>query len=394
MAKESRRGKVPGRRAALVVAVALLAVSAALAQKTEREGRAALENVRKEIKALEQRLAREAARRDEDAKALRSAELEIAAATRTLTTVRSDLASQRSKRRDLTQQTDRANQRLAAERAALGQQVRLRYMTGREELFRLLLSQESPATLGRMLVYYDYYNRARSRRIAVVSAEVAKLDDLGTETERVEEELATLERTQAEQVAVLARARDERKAAVAALDASIKDATASVGKLRTEEKRLTDLITRLRELSAEFPVDTDQPFAQLKGKLAWPVQGRIVGDYGQPRGGGPVKWSGVLLEAAAGTPVRAVYHGRVAYADWLPGLGLLVIVDHGGGYMSLYGHNEALLKESGDWVEPGETIAQVGDTGGQARPGLYFEIRLNGEPVNPHPWIARRPAGR
>jgi septal ring factor EnvC (AmiA/AmiB activator) len=107
-----------------------------------------------------------------------------------------------------------------------------------------------------------------------------------------------------------------------------------------------------------------------------------------------VKWNGVLLEAAAGAPVRAIYHGRVAFADWLQGLGLLVIVDHGGGYMSLYGHNEALWKDSGDWVEPGETIAQVGDTGGRSRAGLYFEIRLNGEPVNPHPWIARRPAAR
>jgi murein hydrolase activator len=124
------------------------------------------------------------------------------------------------------------------------------------------------------------------------------------------------------------------------------------------------------------------------------VQGKLAGDYGQPRGPGPIKWNGVLLEAAAGTPVRAVYHGRVAFADWLQGLGLLVIVDHGGGYMSLYGHNEALLKESGDWVEPGEAIAQVGDTGGQARAGSYFEIRYNGEPVNPHPWIARRPAVR
>jgi septal ring factor EnvC (AmiA/AmiB activator) len=99
----------------------------------------------------------------------------------------------------------------------------------------------------------------------------------------------------------------------------------------------------------------------------------------------------VLLEASQGTAVRAVYHGRVAFADWLPGLGLLIIVDHGDGYMSLYGHNEALLKEPGDWVEPGETIAQVGDTGGQSRPALYFEIRQNGEPVNPRPWIASKP---
>jgi len=149
------------------------------------------------------------------------------------------------------------------------------------------------------------------------------------------------------------------------------------------------LLKRLAELSVGFPVDTEEPFARVKGKLGWPVDGRLVGDYGQPRGAGPVKWTGVMVEATAGTPVRAVYHGRVAFADWLQGLGLLLIVDHGGGYMSLYGHNEALLKESGDWVQPGETIAQVGDSGGQARPGVYFEIRYNGEPVNPHPWIAR-----
>jgi septal ring factor EnvC (AmiA/AmiB activator) len=157
---------------------------------------------------------------------------------------------------------------------------------------------------------------------------------------------------------------------------------------------LAELVVQLTELTAGFPVDTEKPFGTLKGTLAWPVQGRVAGDYGQPRGGGPVKWSGVLLEASAGAPVRAVYHGRVAFADWLPGLGLLLIVDHGGGYMSLYGHNEALLKEPGDWVEPGETIAQVGDTGGQSRPALYFEIRQNGEPINPRPWIAGKPAGR
>jgi septal ring factor EnvC (AmiA/AmiB activator) len=283
------------------------------------------------------------------------------------------------------------NARLAGERAALGDQVRVSYMTGREELFKLLLSQESPASLGRMLVYYDYFNRARSERIRAVSAELGKLDDLGSQTERVAAELARLEAEQAAEVAALAKIRDERKAAVAKLDAGIATANAAMTKLRSDEKRLTELVVQLTELMAGFPVDTEQPFGKLKGKLAWPVQGRIVGDYGQPRGGGPVKWSGVLLEASQGTAVRAVYHGRVAFADWLPGLGLLIIVDHGDGYMSLYGHNEALLKEPGDWVEPGETIAQVGDTGGQSRPALYFEIRQNGEPVNPRPWIASKP---
>jgi septal ring factor EnvC (AmiA/AmiB activator) len=267
-------------------------------------------------------------------------------------------------------------------------------MAGRDELFKLLLSQESPAALGRMLVYFDYYHRARSARIDTVAGELERLAALEQETTRIASELAALEAAQAREVAALERSRDDRRAAITKLDADIKDRSAAVAKLRAEEQRLAELVKRLSEVMAGFPVDADEPFARLKGKLAWPVQGRLGGDFGQPRGAGPVKWNGVLLEASAGTPVRAVYHGRVAFADWLQGLGLLVIVDHGGGYMSLYGHNGALLKESGDWVEPGEVIAQVGDTGGQARAGLYFEIRFNGEPVNPHPWIGRRPAAR
>jgi murein hydrolase activator len=359
-----------------------------------RDNEVALTAVRKEIKELTDRIARETTRRDEGARALRAAETEIAAATRKLAEVRSGLKVQQTARRDLTQEADRVNQRLAAEKTALARQVRSSYMTGREELFKLMLSQESPATLGRMLVYFDYYNRARTARIEAVAGELERLAGLEQETTRVESELAALEEAQAREVAALERSRDERRAAVAKIEAEIRSGAASVTKLQAEEQRLADLVKRLSEAMAGFPVEADEPFASLKGKLAWPVQGRLAGDFGQLRGTGPVKWNGVLLEASAGSPVRAVYHGRVAFADWLQGLGLLVIVDHGGGYMSLYGHNEALLKESGDWVEPGETIAQVGDTGGQARAGLYFEIRLNGEPINPHPWIARRPAPR
>ena len=374
-----------------LVAAALICAHSAPAQD-RGDSEAALEKVRKEIKEVEARVAREQASRDAGARALRSAEVGIADAARKLAEVRSELRSQQNARRDLGQNTDRANQRLAAERTALARQVRLHYMTGREELFKLLLSQESPATLGRMLVYFDYYNRARTMRIAAVSTELAKLDELESATARVEEELTALEAKQATELEALERSRDDRRAAVAKLDAEIRDANSAAAKLKSEERRLTEVVKRLAELAAGFPVDNEEPFSRVKGKLAWPVQGRLAGDYGQPRGaGGPVKWTGVLLEAGAGTPVRAVYHGRVAFADWLQGLGLLVIVDHGGGYMSLYGHNEALLKESGDWVEPGETIAQVGDSGGQARPGLYFEIRYNGEPVNPHPWIAGGP---
>jgi septal ring factor EnvC (AmiA/AmiB activator) len=376
------------RLGGVAVVTVLLGWSLGVAQD-RRESEAALSAVRKEIKALQERVARETARRDEGAKALRAAEVEIAQATRKLADVRSSLKTQQAARRDLEQKTARANRRLAGEKAALARQVRASYMTGREELFKLVLSQESPATLGRMLVYYDYYNRARSARIETFAGELTQLAALEQESGRVATELAALEAAQAREIAALEGSRDQRRTAVAKLDADVRGGTAAVAKLRAEEQRLADLVKRVGELTAGFPVDTDEPFARLKGKLSWPVQGRLAGDFGQPRGAGSVKWNGVLLEASAGTPVRAVYHGRVAFADWLQGLGLLVIVDHGGGYMSLYGHNEALLKESGDWVEPGEAIAQVGDSGGQSRSGLYFEIRHNGEPVNPHPWIGR-----
>ena len=381
------------QRAALALAGAAIAWSLASAQD-QRKSEAALSTVRKEIKDLETRLTRETARRDEGAKALRAAEIENTDATRKLADVRAKLNDQRAARRSLGEQTDRANQRLAAERGALGSQVRLSYITGRAEVFKLLLSQESPTTLGRMLVYYDYLNRARSARIAAVGADLTRLSALNADTERVEAGLKDLEAAQATQVAALAKSRDARQAVVTRLDSTINDDNAAVAKLRGEEKRLTDLVEQLRQLMAGLPVEGDQPFAALKGKLAWPVQGRLAGDFGQPRAGSVVKWNGVLLEASAGTAVRAVYHGRVAFADWLPGLGLLVIIDHGGGYMSLYGHNEALLKEAGDRVQPGETIAQVGDTGGAPRPALYFEIRFKGEPVNPHTWITRPPATR
>jgi septal ring factor EnvC (AmiA/AmiB activator) len=386
----ARRG---GRaRAGVLGAVALLGTAFASAQSA-RERDAELQAVRKEIKALEARVASQAAQRDESARALRAAELEVASEAEKLAATRSQLAARETERRALAERTRRASDRLAAERATLASQVRVSYMNGREEILKLTLSQQSPAGLGRMLVYFDYFNRARSERIGAVSDEVAELAELDARTERAAAELKSLEESEAAQLASLERARDERRAVVAKLDSSVATSKAAIAKARADEKRLADLVAELTQLMAGFPVDSEQPFAGLKGKLAWPVQGRLAGEFGQPREGGPVKWTGVLLETSQGTPVRAIYRGRVAFADWLPGLGLLIVLDHGDGYMSLYGHNEALLKEPGDWVSPGETIAHVGDTGGQARPALYFEIRAKGEPVNPHDWI-KKPAGR
>jgi murein hydrolase activator len=350
--------------------------------------------VREEIRSLQSRLARQSTERNKNEQALRDIELTIAASGRTLDAVRGDFREQQARQSAIAQETRRAKQALGAERDALARQVQISYVTGREEIFKLLLSQENSASLGRMLVYYDYFNRARTERIGVVSEKIQTLQRLDQEGVEVGRNLTALEEAQRNEVAALERSRDERRALLAKLDDEIADANNEIKRLTAEQQRLEKLVKELGEIMAGVAVGVDEPFARLKGQLTWPVEGKITADYGRPREGGPLLWNGVVLEAAQGSAVHAVYHGRVAFADWFQGLGLLMIVDHGDGYMSLYGHNAALLKESGDWVEPGEAIAEVGDTGGQARPSLYFEIRVNGQPVNPHQWIRQKPGAR
>jgi murein hydrolase activator len=379
------------KQASTVLLAAWLIGAGAWAQPDDER---ALEAVRQEIKAVEQRLARQTTERDAALAALRAAELKVGAASQELARIRERLGEQRARRAELAAESEQAAARLDGERAALAHQVRLSHMMGRQELFKLLLSQESPAALGRMLVYYDYFNRARSARISAVGAELAHLAALGVDSRRVEEELERLLTAQAREIEAQEASRAERRRALERLETSIAAGGGEIEKLKREEERLTALVIELAELLAGLPEDAELPFASLKGRLAWPVQGRLSRRYGQVRDGGPLRWNGVLLAADAGTPVRAVYHGRIAFSDWLPGLGLLIIVDHGDGYMSLYGHNEALLREPGEWVVPGDAIAQVGDSGGQAETSLYFEIRHNGEPVDPGQWIPAGPTSR
>ena len=354
----------------------------------QRDEQAELDGVRRRIGELERRLERQNAERGETAAALRRVELEIGAARQALDALEAKAEDARRRAAALAAARGAADERLAAERALLAEQLRVAYLNGRAELLKLVLSQESPADFGRMMVYYDYFSRARSARIRVVAADLDEARRLEAEAEAVAAELGALAAERAAEVAALERSRAERSALLAELDTSIAAAGGELERLRDEERRLVELVTELGNLLAGFPVDSEEPFERLKGRLAWPVAGEIEADYGQRRSGG-LRWNGVLLSAPAGTPVRAVYHGRVAFADWLQGLGLLMVLDHGDGYMSLYGHNDALLKEPGDWVRPGEPIAEVGTTGGRRDAALYFEIRHRGEPVNPRAWIAQ-----
>jgi septal ring factor EnvC (AmiA/AmiB activator) len=164
-----------------------------------------------------------------------------------------------------------------------------------------------------------------------------------------------------------------------------------IEQLAAQEKDLARLIDELTSILSDYPISSEDPFSSHKGRLTWPVAGTLLHDFGQPRVSNNLKWNGVVLAAPRGREVRAVYHGRVVFSDWLAGLGLLVIVEHGEGYMTLYGYNETTMKNAGDWVAPGDVIATVGDSGGQARSALYFEIRRGTAPINPRDWVTRRP---
>jgi murein hydrolase activator len=215
---------------------------------------------------------------------------------------------------------------------------------------------------------------------------VQRLTELDGELAAEDDKLAALEQQQRAQLADLEQARTQRSHVLASLEAQSHTRAQNLERLKSQQAGLEKLLRELRAAMERFPVEGNDAFTRLRGKLAWPVSGHLLARFGDARAGG-VRWDGVLVATERGTPVKAVCQGRIIYADWLPGLGLLAIVDHGDGYLSLYGHNERLYKAAGEHVEAGDTIAAAGDSGGSPRPELYFEIRKGGKPVDPQPWF-------
>lgn len=366
----------------------LLLLAGATVATAERDPEKQLEEIRGRIQELQRSVRRDTDRRDRLSARLRDAEEKVRSARVRLADVRKNLAASDARLEELGAARARSEKALRDQRAILARQLRAAYMGGREEQLKLLLSQQDPAAFGRMLVYYSYLGRARAGKIAEIQGAVTALERTVEQEAAERERLATLETDSRQELAAVDAARAERSRALRAMNSQIRSNSDSIAKLKREAAALEKLIADLRRALRDLPPG-GQAFERVRGRLAWPVPGRIVARYGQPRGGG-LKWNGVLIESGRGSEVRALYEGRVAYSDWLPGLGLLMIIDHGG-YLSLYAHNEQLFKSPGDRVEGGEVIATVGDSGGRSQPGLYLEIRRGAQPVDPVPWF-RRPA--
>jgi septal ring factor EnvC (AmiA/AmiB activator) len=369
-----------------VFAGAATGIAAARPQNDAQKAESELQAVKSEIDRITRQVSAEQVERDRLARELRSAEISVGKARETLEDVRQERAERAARRTSLAAQKRDAQAAIAKGRSDLAGQLRAAYLIGRQEPLKLLLNQKDPARAGRMFVYYSYFGRSRAEQIRVIEANVAQLERLDDELAAEDAKLAGLEKQQRAQLTEVEQARSHRTLVLASLEAESHTRAQNLEKLRSQQSGLEKLLRELRRAMEKYPVDSNDAFAHLRGKLAWPVGGHVVARFGESRAGG-VKWDGVLVATERGAPVRAVYQGRIIYADWLPGLGLLTIVDHGDGYMSLYGHNERLYKAVGEKVSAGDSIASAGDSGGSTRPELYFEIRKSGKPVDPRPWF-------
>ena len=367
--------------------VFLCSVAPAAPAPTRRvQTEAELKAVKAEIARVRDKVTHDQVETDRVSRELRAAEVSAAEARDALEHVRSERADRVQRRAQLATDKHGREARIAAERAALAAQLRAAYLIGRDEPLKLLLNQQDPSRAGRMFAYYGYFGRARAGEVERISASVRELNTLDGQLSEQEQHLSDLESERRADVDRLEQARARRSEALVALKAQSRNRTQTLERLQREQSGLETLLRELRRALEKFPVDNSSPFAQLRGKLTWPVSGQMVAHFGETRAGG-VKWDGVLFATERGAQVRAVYQGRVIFADWLPGLGLLTIIDHGDGYLSLYGHNERLFKGVGESVSAGEAIATAGDSGGSTRPELYFEIRRGGRPVDPRPWF-------
>lgn len=358
-----------------------------LAKVKERE----LEQLRERISDLKKSMDESADARDRLTGELQEAEVAISEKRIRLKELERQRDYSARRKAELDGQLKQRRAELDRETAELGEQVRAAYMSGGQERVKLLLNQRDPATLGRVLTYYGYLNDYRASNIDAVTEAIEGLAKLRSDVAAEEARFSDIAKEHYAELGKLGEAQQQRKQLLARLKEKIANEGREVDRLAAQEKDLTRLIAELTSILSDYPISSEDPFTAHKGRLTWPVAGTPLHEFGQPRAGGQLKWNGVVLSAPRGSEVRAVYHGRVEFADWLAGMGLLVIVNHGEGYMTLYGYNETILKNAGDWVAPGDVIATVGDSGGQAQPGLYFEIRHGTRPVDPNLWVTRRP---
>jgi septal ring factor EnvC (AmiA/AmiB activator) len=378
----------------------------AQAAKNQVAAQKQLAGTRAQIQALSSEQKRLEDQRDAAAGELRRIDEGVAQAQGALHDTQSAIAAQENALLALQARRGELEQSLSKQRVELAQLVRSAYALGQQQQLQMLLEQDRVTDLARVLAYHRYFERARSERIGKVNAELSELAAVAAQIEQRKQELLAAQARQRGESQKLDAQKRERGQLLSSLDARYRDRTSRLGALGRDEQNTVALLAKLQKLMAQLPRPAPRPptVPSAKGSphatpigpgpavnfgaMNLPLQGSVLAGY---RGTLPDghQSQGLLIAGSAGAQVHAVRAGRVAYADWLKGYGLLLILDHGGGWMSLYAFNDALLKNAGDEVQAGEAIATVGSSGGQGRPALYFELRKDGQPADPAAWLRR-----
>ena len=347
-----------------------------------------LKQLQQQINQLKKKLKETRQQYRGEQQSLQNNEIRIAKLNRQLDKLNLQLKDSDKQSKQLRNQRNQMQGKVSQQKQQLAQQLESAWQNGSQEQLKLMLNQQDPQKVGRMLVWYDYFNKARVKAIADLQQSQQKLKQ--TETLLAEKQLSLrqLRQQQSSDKQKLDQQAKQRKNLLAKLNKQLKSQKSRLSQKQTDQKTLQKLIDTLQiswhELNKKI---NKKPFRKLKGKMKWPVSGNRLNNYNSWREKGQLRWKGIRIAANAGRNVRAISHGRVVFADWLRGFGLLLILDHGDGYMTLYGYNQSLNKEVGDWVNARDILATVGQSGGQKRNALYFEMRKNGKPFNPVGWV-------
>ncbi|WOI37141.1 peptidoglycan DD-metalloendopeptidase family protein [Alteromonas sp. CI.11.F.A3] len=342
-----------------------------------------------ELRARQQVLENNKASAHELEQVLKRSELEIAKVAKALAQNKQQLNSVLAEEEALVEEQEGLKEAIRQQQSLLSSQLKSAFMAGHYDYAKMLFYQEDARNFERVITYYQYLAKARQQEITRFRDNVARLEAVTEELAEKAESLLALRKTQESQRGVLLTRQDDRKQTLAKLNKTIASESGRIATMQANEKALLDAIEAARiaaeRAAARAKVSLDG-LAKLKGKLLVPVEGHIRKLFGNRRQG-QVRWKGIIIDGSEGEAVKSVASGKVLYADWLRGFGLVAIVDHGDGYMSVYGHNQALLKQAGDDILSGESIALVGRSGGQDYPNLYFEIRHKGKALNPTAWF-------
>lgn len=317
---------------------------------------------------------------------LRKSEVAIGRLAKQIKALDSQLKGLDTRAETLEDKRDQLRKELSVRAKIIEKQIGQQYQMGQQARLQLLLTQRDPETLDRTIRYYDFVNDALKKDMLAFKAKLADLS--GTEEQLSDTEKAIISKRNElrAEVKALKASRTQRKATLAKLNKALSNDSKKLKQLKLDQARLQAVLKEIeKSLNFTTLVAEDKSFKELKGKLPWPLKGRVSQNFGTVQNN--IRYDGIWIKAAESTAVKAIHHGRVVFSDWLRGYGLVLIVDHGSGYMSLYGYNQSLLMDTGDWVSAGETIATVGNSGGRNDDGLYFAVRYKGKASNPKRWL-------